>query len=265
MSIASNPVSYAVEKIMSISVDKTLLQLCYGGINSIGLRKNIAIELDKTIAKHVCGDFNLISGEVIDIPIAKCKLINNSEGRVYIVPPEARRNRDIREVLSLRKKVITGRLDQEVYSMDTSGSSILNGLVSMGNAMTDSEPTGTTMVELEDDNTIRVTTSNGSLYGYDTFVVDIENRDRLRRLKRGSYPLFAKIATAFVRSEIYANRLSISRAAIHGGHELSEVSSAISEFSGALEEYESYISDNAGKMLLFSDESKLNSLYQYMV
>ena len=104
--IASNPVSYAVSKILSIGVDKTVLELSYGGMNSIGVRKNISTELDKLLCKYVCADFNLISGDTIDIPISKCKLISNSDNRVYYVPPEARRNVDIREVYSIRQKIV---------------------------------------------------------------------------------------------------------------------------------------------------------------
>lgn len=265
MSTSTDPIAYTVSKIMSNGLDKTIIELTFGGLNNIGIRKNPAQEIDKILAKYVCNDFNLISGDVIDIPVAKCKLVNNSEGRVYVVPPEARRNRDIREVLSLKKKTgiqHTG-IGLDVYP-ETS-SSILDGLSTMLNNMSTTTPTGNTFVELEDDNVIRVTSSNGSFSGYDTFVVEIENRERLKRLKKGSYPLFAKIAISYIKSYIYANRIAINKASIFGGHELSEISSVISEYSGAAEEYDVYLDTEAGKMLLFTDESKLNSLYQNMV
>ena len=262
MSMSTDPVSFTVSKIMNTGIDKTILELAYGGMNNIGIRKNVAQEIDKIIAKYVCNDFNLISGDVIDIPVAKCKLVPSSDGRVYIVPPEARRFRDIREALTIKKKtsIYNTGLGLDVYPVTSSP--IIDSLSSMAANIT---PTGNTFLELEDDNVIRVTSSDGSFHGYDTFVVEIENRERLKRLKKGSYPLFAKIAITYIKSHIYANRIAINKASIFGGHELSEVSSVISEFSGASEEYDTYIDTEAGKMLLFSDESKLNSLYQNMV
>lgn len=265
MSMSTDPVSFTVSKIMNTGIDKTILELAYGGMNNIGIRKNVAQEIDKIISKYVCNDFNLISGDVIDIPVSKCRLIPNSNSRVYIVPAEARRNRDIREVLSITKKtaVYNTGLGLDMYPM--TGSSIMDGLSTMAANMSGTTPTGNTYLELEDDNVIRVTSNDGSFYGYDTFVVEIENRDRLKRLKKGSYSLFAKIAITYIKSHIYANRIAINKAGIFGGHELSEVSSVISEFSGASEEYDTYIDTEAGKMLTFSDETKLNSLYNHMV
>lgn len=265
MSMSTDPVSFTVSKIMNTGIDKTILELAYGGMNNIGIRKNVAQEIDKIIAKYVCNDFNLISGDVIDIPVAKCKLVPSSDGRVYIVPPEARRFRDIREALTIKKKtsIYNTGLGLDVYPVTSSP--IIDSLSSMAANMSTTTPTGNTFLELEDDNVIRVTSSDGSFHGYDTFVVEIENRERLKRLKKGSYPLFAKIAITYIKSHIYANRIAINKASIFGGHELSEVSSVISEFSGASEEYDTYIDTEAGKMLLFSDESKLNSLYQNMV
>jgi hypothetical protein len=263
--ISSDPISYTVSKIMSTGIDKTVLELAYGGMNNIGIRKNVAQEIDKVLAKYVCNDFNLISGDVIDIPVGKCKLVPSSDGRVYIVPAEARRNRDIREVLTTKKKTYihaTG-LGLDIYPV--TGSSIIDGISAMSSNMNTTQATGNTFVELEDDNVIRVTSSDGSFHGYDTFVVEIENRDRLKKLKKGSYPLFAKIAISYIKAHIYANRIAINKASIYGGHELSEISSVISEFSGAQDEYDTYMDTEAGKMLIFSDESKLNSLYQHMV
>lgn len=263
--ISSDPISYTVSKIMSTGIDKTVLELAYGGLSNIGIRKNVAQEIDKVLAKYVCNDFNLISGDVIDIPVAKCKLVTNSDSRVYVVPPDARRNRDIREVLSIKKKmgVQYSGLGMDMYPVTSS--SIVDGLSTMMSNMTSTTPNGNTFLELEDDNVIRVTSSDGSFGSYDTFVVDIENRDRLKRLKKGSYPLFAKIAITYIKAHIYSNRIAINKASIFGGHELSEISSVISEFSGAQEEYDTYLDTEAGKMLIFSDESKLNSLYQHMV
>lgn len=265
MSMSTDPVSFTVSKIMTNGIDKTVLELAYGGMNNIGIRKNVAQEIDKIIAKNVCNDFNLISGDVIDVPVSKCKLVPSSDGRVYIVPPEVRRYRDIREVLTLKKEsyIHNTGIGLDIYPV--SSSPIMDGLTSMVNNMASTTPTGNTFLELEDDNVIRVTSSDGSFQGYDTFVVEIENRERLKRLKKGSYQLFAKIAIAYIKSHIYANRIAINKASIFSGHELSEISSVISEFSGALEEYDTYIDTEAGKMLVFSDESKLNSLYQNMV
>lgn len=263
--IQSNPISYAISKIMSIGIDKTILELSYGGVNSIGVKRNISIELDKVLSKYVCNDFNLISGDTIDIPISKCKLIPSSDGRVYYVPPEARRNVDIREVYSIRQKANITHTGITSYGLPMGGSSIVNGLTSMMNAIDNPQVIGNTYIELEDDNTIRVTSADTNISMYDVFVVEIENRDRLRKIKRGSYPLFAKIATAYIKAHIYSNRININKAAIYGGHELSEVSSVISEFSGAQEEYDNYISEDAGKLLIFADEAKLNSLYSNIV
>lgn len=265
MSISTDPISYTISKIMSNGIDKTILELAYGGMNNIGIRKNVAQEIDKILAKYVCNDFNLISGDVIDIPVSSCKLVPSSDSRVYVVPATARRNRDIREVLTIKKKtyVHNTTLGLDIYPV--TGSSIIDGLSSMSANMSSTTPTGNTYLELEDDNVIRVTSSDGSFHGYDTFVVEIENRERLKRLKKGSYALFAKIATTYIKSHIYSNRIAINKASIFGGHELSEISSVISEFSGASEEYDTYIDTEAGKMLVFSDESKLNSLYQNMV
>lgn len=265
MSTSTDPVSYTVSKILNIGIDKTVLELAYGGLNAIGIRKNIAQEIDKILAKYVCNDFNLISGDVIDIPVSKCKLISNSDGRVYIVPPEARRYRDIREAITIKKKLNVYIANTGLDTYNNPSSSIVDGLSSMSAGMMSTVPTGNTFLELEDDNIIRVTSSDGSFNGYDTFVVEIENRERLKRLKKGSYPLFAKIAIAYIKAHIYSNRVAINKASIFGGHELSEISSVISEFSGAQEEYDTYLDTEAGKMLTFSDESKLNSLYQNMV
>lgn len=265
MSMSTDPVSFTVSKIMNTGIDKTILELAYGGMNNIGIRKNVAQEIDKIIAKYVCNDFNLISGDVIDIPIAKCKLVPISDGRVYIVPPEVRRHRDIREVLTIKTKDYIRNYGIGLDIQPISTSTIIDGLSTMAANMSTTTPTGNTFLELEDDNVIRVTSSDGSFSGYDTFVVEIENRERLKRLKKGSYPLFAKIAITYIKSHIYANRIAINKASIFGGHELSEISSVISEFSGASEEYDTYIDTEAGKMLLFSDESKLNSIYQTMV
>ncbi len=264
--ISSDPVSYSVDKILNNSgIDKTVLQLAYGGLNSFGIRKNVAKEIESKIIKNVCNDFNLISGDIIDIPIASCKLVPNSDGRVYIVPPEARRNRDIREVLSLKKKVPTQTSYNGSDIYPATGNFLVDSLATGLNAMATNTPNGNAYVELEDDNVIRITTNTGFLHSYDTFVVDIENRDRLKKLKKASYRQFAKIAITFIKSDLYSNRVAIGKASIYGGHEMSEITSVISEYSGASEEYDVLLDEKAGKMLLFSDESKLNSLYQWMV
>lgn len=265
MSISSDPVTYAVQSILSNGIDKTVLQLAYGGVNSSGVKRNIAHEVEKVIIKNVCNDFNLISGDIIDIAVGDCKMVESSDARVYIVPAIARRNRDIREVLSLKKKTFIHNNGFGSDAYPVTGNSLIDGMSTTLNSMSSSVPTGNTFVELEDDNTIRVTSSDGSFYGYDTFVVDIENRDRLKKLKKGSYKLFSKIVTTYIKSHIYSNRIAINKASIYGGHEISEISSVISEFSGAGEEYDVLVEENAGKMLLYSDESKLNSLYQWMV
>lgn len=39
MSISSDPVTYTVQSILNNGIDKTVLQLAYGGIDSSGIKK----------------------------------------------------------------------------------------------------------------------------------------------------------------------------------------------------------------------------------
>lgn len=256
--IYNDPISYTRDKVMSIGIDKMLLELKFGGIDSNGVRKNIARELDKVL-KEVCNDFNLISGDVMNIPLSKCKLLSKKDGLIYYVPPEIRRNVDIREVLSLRTRMPSPMLGNA--SLPNTGSPIINNMSHMTNALADTYTDAVTFVELEDLNTVRITTSSAVVSTHDILVAEVENRDRLKKIKKGSYPEFYKIALSYVKAVIYNDRLSLNKVAIYNGHEISDVTSAIGDFSGASEEYQSYLEDGVGKLLTYADESKLNNIY----
>lgn len=259
--IYNDPVSYARDKIISIGIDKMLLDLMFGGIDSNGVKKNIARELDKVL-KEVCNDFNLISGDVMNIPLSKCKLLSKKDGLIYYVPPEVRRNVDIREVLSLRTRMPSPMLGNA--SLPNSGSMVINKMAEFSNALQDTYTDAVTFVELEDLNTVRITTNSAVVSTHDILVAEVENRDRLKKIKKGSYPEFYKIAVSYVKAVIYNNRLSLNKVAIYNGHEISDVTSAIGDFSGSSEEYASFLEDGVGKLLTFSDESKLNNIYYQM-
>lgn len=257
--IITDPITYSRGVIMNRGIDKTLINLMFGGMTNNGRAKNIAEEIDKVL-KEVCNDCNLISGDLIDIPIHKCKQID-TEGRVWYVPAEARRNRDIREAISLRTNSTAPQMG--VLSYGRNSGSITNRLSQMSNGFEDTYSDGVAYVRLEDANTIRITTQSTILSTNDVLVVDIENRDRLRKLKKASYPKFYKLCLEYVKAYLYNNKLALKKTAIAGGHEISDIESAIEEFSGAGDAYDEMIASGAvGKMLFFADEAKLDNLYQ---
>lgn len=257
--IYNDPISYARDRIISLGVDKMILELMFGGIDSNGVKKNIARELDKVL-KELCNDFNLISGDTMNISLSRCELLSSDNGMVFYVPPSERRHVDIREVLSLRTRMVSPSYGTASFPVNTS-SPVINSLGSMHSAIQNTYTDAVTFVELEDLNTVRITTNGSVVSTHDILVAEVENRDRLKKLKKGSYPQFYKIARTYVRAYIYNNRLSLNKVAIYSGHEISDIQSAIGEFSGAEEEYNAYLEEGVGKMLLFADESKLNNLY----
>ena len=257
--IASDPISYSRDVIIARGIDKTILDLCFGGIKPNGSRKNLAEEIDNVL-KEVCNDCNLISGEMIDIPIYKCKQLD-SEGRLFYVPAEVRRNRDIREAISLRSNNTAPQMG--VLGYGVANNTMVNKLSQLSNGLSDTYSDGVAYLRVEDTNTIRITTTSTILSTNDVLVVDIENRDRLRKLKKGSYPAFYKICLLYMKAHLYNDRLRLKKMAIIGGHEITDIETAIDEFSTANDEYDEKISSGAvGKMLFFADESKLDNLYQ---
>lgn len=256
--IHSDPVSYARDKIMSIGIDKMLLDLAFGGIDTLGNRKNIAREIEKVL-KEVCDDFNLVSGDMMNIMLGKCKLLSSEPSLVYFIPPSERRNSDIREVYSLRTRMANPAFTSAAIGY--SSSPVINSMINMNNSVGTGYTDAVTFVELEDNNTVRITTNGAVVSTHSVLVAEVENRDRLKKIKKGSYPEFYKIARTYVRAYIYNNRLALNKVAIYNGHEISDVQSAISDFSGAEEEYNTLVEEGVGKMLMFADESKLNNIY----
>lgn len=258
----SDPVSYSRDEIIRRGIDRTILELAFGGIKYNGSRKSLAMELDRVIL-DACNSINLISGDVIDIPVSKCKkLVGNNH--IYYVPPEVRRNRDIREVLSLRTAITTPNSGTGFYVSGTSP--IVDALSTMSGALSKTYTDGITQVELIDTNTIAIKASTMVLSTNDTFAVDLFNRERLNHLKKGSYSKFYTIVLSYVKSVIYNNRIAIKKAAIFGGHEISDIDSEIDGYSDESGKFDEFIEEGqVGKMLFFSDETKSQNIYQQYI
>lgn len=264
--LATDPISYSRNRIMKTSIDPTLIQLSFGGVTIDGKRKNAALEIDKLLM-DVCDELNLISGEVITVELSKCKLLasSNTYGMIYYIPPEVRKNRDVRIAISVDYN------DSSIsYLGGTSYGSMSNGvesaLTKLSNSLNPTIGEASTEVYLEGTNTVRVISNVGTNYTtYTKLTIEIENKSKLMNLHKASYPNFHLICLAYLKSYIYNHKLTISKASIYGGHELSEITNIIDTFSGAEQEYNEYISLKAPKMLMFSDPKKTNSIYRDMV
>jgi hypothetical protein len=261
--ISTDPISYARDRIMKRGIDKTILELMYGGLTITGTKKNISLEIDKEIATMCKEDFDLVSGEIIDIPLSRCKCID-MEGKVYVIPPEARRNRDVRDVLSLRTSMGMPQHGSILYG--GSGSPVIDSLANLSNSIGNPYTDGVAQVKLVDSNTFRVTTNTSILATHNTVAVEIENRDRLANIKKGSYPKFFEIAKAYIESCIYNDRLRLRKTAIFGGHEISDIEGEIDSFSDSGDKYQEFIDDGTiGKMLIYADEVKLHNFYSQQI
>ena len=261
--LVADPISYARNRMIKNGIDQTIQQLVFGGMETSGKRKNISVEIDKLIT-DVCDELNLISGETITIELSKCKLIPNTDGMVYYIPPEVRKNRDVRIAISVDYN--TPMSGYSAMAMYNSGGGILNtALTDLSRSLNTSIGEASTEVYLEDTNTIKIVGNNAINQGrYTRATVEIENRNRLNNLPKGSYPTFYTIAIAYVKSYIYNNRVKIDKASLYGGHELTSITNVIDSYSGAEQEYNEYLSTTAPKMMMFADKSKLNSLYRDM-
>lgn len=260
--VYTDPISYSRDRIMRQGIDKTILELMYGGLTISGHKKNIGLEIEKTLVE-MCADFNLISGIIIDIPISKCKIID-VDNRIYTIPPEARRHKDVRNVLSLR--VGMGLPQYGALAVGNTGSAVLDSLTDLSNAISSPYTDGIAQVRLVDSNTFKVTTNASILSTHSILLAEIENRDRLANIKSGSYPKFFEIAKAYVRSTIYNDRLRIKKVAIIGGHEINDIESEIDSYSEDGDKYQEFIESGVvGKMLMYADETKLHNLYSQQI
>lgn len=259
--IYNDPVTYARSMIMKGVIEGTILEMVFGGISMMGTRKNIAVEIDRVI-NDVCDSMNLLFGELIDIPLSDCQCIDNGLGKTFYVPPLARKNRDIRNVMSINHNITSV---MGMMNVNTTGNSVTAGMSRVFDSMSPNIIVGSSYIEMEDSNTFRITGDSIFLSGMEMVTIDLENRTRLKRLRKGSYPLFAKIATKYVEAYIYSKRITLKKVAILGGYEMSDIESVISEFSGSRTEYDQLMDEDAGKMGTFADESKLNAIYSNIV
>jgi len=248
----NDPIAYAVSAISRRGIDSTILELVYSGIHANGMKKNVASEMDRVLL-DMCDDFSLISGDTMNIELSKCRRLG-SEGYIYYIPPEIRSNRSVRNVLSVHSSMISGS-SVALTGMST-GSGIASGIASMSAAISNSSSGVCTDVELKDSNTFQIITNNIVIGGYKYVEIEVENRERLKNLSKGSYPKFYKIALAYMKSVIYADRLRIRKIPMFGGHDISDIESTINEYSGASDEYDEYLSTDVGKMLMFADKTK---------
>ena len=255
--ISDDPISYSRDRIRKNGIDRTIIELMYGGISIGGTKINPSVALEKDLLE-MCEDFNLISGEVIDVPLNKCIAID-LENRIYTIPPNARRNRDVRDVLSLR--INSGMPMYGNILFGSSGSPIVDGLATMSNAVNSPYTDGLAQVRLVDANTFKITTSLSVTSTHSLISVELVNKNRLSNIKKGSYPKFFEIAKTYIQSVIYNDRLRLKKTAIFGGHEISEIESEIDSYADAAEKYQEFIDSGViGKMLVYADESKLHNI-----
>ena len=261
--IPTDPISYSRDRILRGSkIDKTILELMYGGVTISGALKNKGIEIEKALVT-MCEDFNLISGIIIDIPINDCKLID-VDNNIFVIPPKARRNRDVRNVLSLRLTMGLPQYDGALAS--NTNSAIVDSLSALSGAISSPYTDGIAQVRLIDSNTFKVTTNATILGTHVILAAEIENRDKLANIKAGSYPKFFEIAQTYLMSMIYSDRLRLKKTAIFGGHEISDIESEIETYSDAADKYQEFIENGTvGKMLLYADETKLHNLYSQQI
>lgn len=255
--IASDPITYSRDKIIKTDIPKEILELVFGGMTLSGLKKNIATEID-SVLMDVCDDLNLISGEVIEIDITRCKLITYTDGKIYYIPPELRRNRDVREVLSISS------IDRDLSNslgMNNGGTAISNALNLLNNSLADTVSTNIANVKLVDTNTFRIPVNSVTAAVYNKISVEIVNDSRLKQIKKGSYPTMYDLCLSYIKSYIYNKRIAISKGSLYGGHELTAIMNEVESYSGAREEYNLKKDEEGGKMLFFSDQTKLNALY----
>jgi len=151
------------------------------------------------------------------------------------------------------------------YSTTDGGNGLLGGMNAMSSAISTPISTVNTDVELIDSNTFRIYSTNITAGGYNTVSLEMENRSRLKDIAKGSYHKFYRVALAYMKSYLYANRLTLKKASIFGGHEISDIESILSEYSGASDEYDTFLDENVGKMLFFADKNKTASFIADMV
>lgn len=261
--ISTDPISYSRDRILRGSrIDKTILELMFGGLTIGGMKKNKGLEIEKCLSL-MCEDFSLVSGVIIDINISDCKQID-AENNIFVIPPKARRNRDVRDVLSLR--LVMGLPQYDGALAANTSSAIVDSLSALSNAVSSPYTDGVAQVRLVDSNTFKVTTNASVLGTHLILAAEIENRDRLANIKKGSYPKFFEIAETYLMMCIYSDRLRLKKVAVFGGHEISDIEAEIETYSDASKDYQEFIDSGVvGKMLIYADETKLHNLYSQQI
>jgi len=226
--------------------------------------------LNKLIRKRVLLDTNLIGGVELIIPLSDVKpTITEYNYTVYNIPPEITLGREIISALSitysLGRSIFNNGNSLAFSNINNANNSLTAVTQRISNSVAPEGSITNAHLELIGHNTILVYVNYVLLKNHGLRVI-IENDSNLNNIQPRSYKAFSYLCVLATKAYLY-NKLIIpvNNGLLAFGQDLGIFKDILESYSGAEEEYRTYIEEKMSAILFMNDTTRMNRFVKSMV